>query len=113
TALGLFSFGLAASFGGSGFLAVYLTGIVIGNRRPIFHRGILLFHDALAWISQILMFITLGILSFPSRLVEVAGPALLISVVLIFIARPVAVLLCAAPFKFKWPELTFLSWVGL
>ncbi|QDV27653.1 potassium/proton antiporter [Aureliella helgolandensis] len=113
TALGLFSFGLAAALGGSGFLAVYLTGIVIGNCRPVYHRGILLFHDALAWICQILMFTALGILSFPSRLVEVAIPAILISIVLIFVARPVAVFLCAAPFKFTFRELTFLSWVGL
>ncbi|MDA8745128.1 potassium/proton antiporter [Rubripirellula amarantea] len=113
TALGLFSFGLAAKFGGSGFLAVYLTGIVVGNSRPVFHRGILLFHDALAWICQILMFTALGILSFPSRLLEVAVPALLISVVLIFVARPIAVFLCAAPFKLAIRELTFLSWVGL
>lgn len=113
TALGLFSFGFAAAFGGSGFLAVYLTGIVIGNRRPVFHRGILLFHDAIAWICQILMFTALGILSFPSRLIQVAIPALLISMVLILVARPVAVFLCAAPFKFNFRELTFLSWVGL
>ncbi|QDS94753.1 K(+)/H(+) antiporter NhaP [Roseimaritima multifibrata] len=113
TALGLFSFGVTAALGGSGFLAVYLTGIVIGNRRPVFHRGILIFHDAVAWICQILMFIALGILSFPSRLLDVAGPALLISVVLIFVARPLAVFLCAAPFRFAFRELTFLSWVGL
>ncbi len=113
TALGLFSFGFAATFGGSGFLSVYLTGIVIGNRRPEFHRGILLFHDALAWICQILMFTALGILSFPSRLMEVAGPVLAISAVLIFVARPIAVFLCAAPFKFARHELYFLSWVGL
>ncbi len=65
TGLALFSFGFAAAFGGSGFLAVYLTGIVIGNRRPVFHRGILLFHDAIAWLCQILMFIALGILPQP------------------------------------------------
>ncbi|MFG0262306.1 MAG: potassium/proton antiporter [Novipirellula sp. JB048] len=113
TALGLFSFGCAAALGGSGFLAVYLTGIVIGNRRPVFHRGILLFHDAVAWTCQILMFIALGILSFPSRLLEVAGPALLISAVLILIARPVAVFLCAGVFRYSLRELSFLSWVGL
>lgn len=113
SALGLLSFGSAAAMGGSGFLAVYLTGIVIGNRRPVFHRGILLFHDAAAWICQILMFIALGILSFPSRLLEVAPQALAISAVLIFIARPVAVFLCASPFRFSARELSFLSWVGL
>lgn len=113
TALGLSSFGLAAALGGSGFLSVYLTGIVIGNRRPVFHRGILLFHDAMAWICQILMFTALGILSFPSRLMDVAIPAVAIAAVLIFVARPIAVFLCAAPFKFARQELTFLSWVGL
>ncbi len=113
TALGLFSFGLAATFGGSGFLAVYLTGIVIGNRRPVFHRGILLFHDGMAWICQILMFTALGILSFPSRLLDVAMPALAIAAVLIVVARPIAVFVCAAPFKFARSELAFLSWVGL
>ncbi|TWT56256.1 potassium/proton antiporter [Allorhodopirellula solitaria] len=113
TALGFLSFGTAAALGGSGFLAVYLTGIVIGNRRPVFFRGILLFHDAAAWICQILMFIALGLLSFPSRLLDVAPQALAISAVLIFVARPVAVFLCAAPFQFAFRELVFMSWVGL
>ncbi len=113
TSLAFLSFGLAALLGGSGFLAVYLTGMVIGNRRPVFHRGILLFHDAAAWIGQILMFITLGLLSFPSRLIDAAGPALLIAAVLILIARPVAVFLSTWPFRFSIPERLFLSWVGL
>ncbi len=113
TALALLSFGLAAVLDGSGFLAVYLTGIVIGNRRPVFHRGILLFHDAAAWICQILMFMTLGLLSFPSRLMDVAGVTLLIAAVLILVARPVAVFLCASWFRFSFHELLFLSWVGL
>lgn len=113
TALALLSFGLAALFGGSGFLAVYLTGMIIGNARPIFHRGILLFHDAGAWICQILMFMTLGLLSFPSRLFEAAGSAILVAAVLILIARPIAVFLCASWFGFSRKELLFLSWVGL
>ncbi|EKK04618.1 sodium/hydrogen exchanger [Rhodopirellula baltica SH28] len=113
TALGLFSFGMASELGGSGFLAVYLTGVVIGNRRPVFHRGIVLFHDALAWMCQILMFTALGILSFPSRLWDVTVPALLIASVLIFVARPIAVFLCGMPFRFTVRELSFLSWVGL
>jgi len=113
TALALLSFGLAAVLDGSGFLAVYLTGIVIGNRRPVFHRGILLFHDAAAWICQILMFMVLGLLSFPSRLLDVAGVTLLIAAVLIFVARPLAVFLCASWFGFSRKELLFLSWVGL
>ena len=79
----LLTFGLAAKLGGSGFLAVYLAGVIVGNRPLVFQRGIRLFHDAIAWLSQIVMFVVLGLLCFPSRLMDVAGEALLISVVLI------------------------------
>ena len=109
----LLTFGLAAQLGGSGFLAVYLAGVVIGNRPLVFQRGIRLYHDAIAWLSQIVMFVVLGLLCFPSRLLDVAGKALLISVVLILIARPFAVLLSTFAFRFTWKELTFMSWVGL
>lgn len=106
-------FGVAARFEGSGFLAVYLAGIVIGNSRLVYKRGILMFHDALAWLAQITMFVVLGLLSFPSRLWAVAGHGLLITVVLCLVARPVAVGLSLLPFRFNLRELTFLSWVGL
>jgi len=109
----LLTFGMAAWLGGSGFLAVYLAGLVIGNQRIVFQRGIRLFHDALAWLSQILMFVVLGLLCYPSRLLDVAGQALLISLVLILVARPVAVVLATLPFRFGWREMTFMSWVGL
>src|SRR5690606_34539006 len=92
---------------------VYLAGIVIGNNQVIFHRGIRLFHDASAWLAQIVMFIVLGMLSVPSRLLDVAWQGLLIGAVLIFVARPAAVLLTALPFRFNARELTFISWVGL
>ena len=68
----LVTYAATAALGGSGFLAVYLTGIVIGNRRPVFHRGILLFHDAVAWICQILMFMTLAPM-FSSATVELGA----------------------------------------
>lgn len=112
-AFGLLSFGLAATAGGSGFLAVYFTGIALGNRSVVFRRGILLFHDAAAWLGQIVLFVMLGLLSFPSRLVDVAGEGLLIALVLLFVARPIAVAVSAFPFRFNLRELTFLSWVGL
>jgi potassium/hydrogen antiporter len=112
TSCSLLTFGLAASLGGSGFLAVYLAGIVIGNSRIVFRRGVFLFHDAVAWLSQIVMFIMLGLLSFPSRLVGVTGQGLLIAAVLILVARPIATLLIF-PFRFSWRELLFISWVGL
>jgi cell volume regulation protein A len=113
TAFGLSAFGLTAALGGSGFLAVYVAGIYIGNRRIVFQRGILLFHDASAWLSQIVMFVVLGLLSFPSRLLDVSGQGLLIAAVLILVARPIAVAALVWPFSFNWRELVFISWTGL
>jgi len=109
----LLTFGLAAKFGGSGFLAVYLAGVVIGNRPLVFRHGIRRFHDAIAWLSQIVMFVVLGLLCFPSRLADVGVRALLISTVLVLVARPLAVLLSTFPFRFTGRELAFMSWVGL
>ena len=112
-AAGLFAFGLAAALGGSGFLAVYLAGIALGNRRVVFQRGILLFHDGTAWLAQISMFVLLGLLSFPSQLVGAAGPGLLLALALLLVARPVAVLVALAPFRFRAAELAFVAWAGL
>lgn len=113
TSFGLLTYGLAAEFGGSGFLAVYLAGLIIGNRPIVFQRGIRLFHDAMAWLAQIVMFVVLGLLCFPSRLLDVAGQALLVGAVLILVARPIAVLVSVSAFRFGWKELVFISWVGL
>ena len=110
---GLLAFGLAAVLNGSGFLAVYIAGIVLGSSPIVFRRGIFLFHDAAAWLSQIVLFVMLGLLSFPSRLAAVAVEGLVIALVLILVARPIAVLISALPFGFRRRELTFLSWVGL
>ena len=112
-AFGLVTFGLAAVLGGSGFLAVYIAGIVLGSSSIVFRRGIFSFHDAIAWLGQIILFVMLGLLSFPSRLLAVAWEGMLIAIVLILIARPVAVWSSAWPFRFRRRELTFLSWVGL
>ncbi|MCP9790487.1 potassium/proton antiporter [Vulcanococcus limneticus Candia 3F8] len=112
-AFGLVAFGLAAVLGGSGFLAVYIAGIVLGSGSIVFRRGIFSFHDAVAWLGQIVLFVMLGLLSFPSRLLAVAGQGLLIALVLILVARPIAVAVSAFPFRFRRRELTFLSWVGL
>jgi len=109
----LLVYGLAVWLGGSGFLAAYLAGVVVGNRRIIFEQGIRRFHDALAWLAQILMFVTLGLLCFPSRLLDVSGKAILICLVLFLLARPLAVLVSTLPLGFNRRELTFMSWVGL
>lgn len=113
TAFGLFSFGMAVQLGGSGFLSVYITGMVIGNKKVVFQRGIEMFHDAGAWMAQIVMFIVLGLLSFPSRLLAVWLPGLAIAAALLIVARPVAVFLCLCRSRFSFREQLFLSWVGL
>lgn len=112
-ACGILAFGLAALLGGSGFLAVFLAGIVVGNRPLVFRRGICSFHDATAWMSQIVLFVMLGLLSFPSRLAAAAPHGFLLALALIFVARPVAVATLLLPFRFRLRELALLSWGGL
>lgn len=112
-AIGLFSFGVAANIGGSGFLAIYLTGIVIGNSRFVFQQGSFLFMDGLAWMSQITMFVVLGLLSNPDELIKVWREGLAIAAVLVLIARPLAVMPFLLLFKFSFRETAFVSWVGL
>lgn len=109
----LLAYGLPAYLGGSGFLAVYVAGIVMGNARLTFRRGILEAHDGAAWMAQIVMFVTLGLLATPSRIADVALEGTLVAGALIFVARPAAVLLTLAPFGFGARELAFLSWAGL
>lgn len=112
-ACGLFAFGLAANLGGSGFLAVFLAGVVIGNSRFVFQRSTFLFHDGLAWLSQITMFVVLGLLVNPVSLFDVWREGLLIAIALIFVARPVAVIPILKPFGFNSREVALVSWVGL
>ena len=98
---------------GSGFLAVYIAGIIIGNSRVIHKRSLTRFSDSLAWLMQILMFLTLGLLVFPSRLVGVAGIGLAVSAFLLFVARPLAVFSVLAFTKLNIQQKLLISWVGL
>lgn len=98
---------------GSGFLAVYLAGMILGNRPLRAQASIVTVNDAATWLAQIAMFLVLGLLVTPSKLLEYVLPALLISVFLLIVARPVAVWLCLSPFGFSWREKLFVSWVGL
>jgi cell volume regulation protein A len=109
----LLTYGVADLLGGNGFLAVYLAGIVIGNRPLIHRRTLLLFHDGLAWLMQIAMFLALGLLVYPSHLLPVIGEGLLVAACLMFVARPVSVFLCLAPSSLSLREKLFISWVGL
>ncbi len=109
----LLLFGLTSVLHGSGFLAVYLAGIILGNRRLQSAQNIRRFHDGMAWLAQIIMFLMLGLLVTPSDLVVVAPIALVVAAVLILLARPLAVVICLLPFGFPWREQLFISWVGL
>ncbi len=106
-------FGLASVLHGSGFLAVYLAGLVVGNRPTRAHNTVVVFLDAVTWLAQIVMFTLLGLLVSPERLLETLLPALAIAATLMFLARPAAVFLCLWPFRFPWRETAFIAWVGL
>ena len=110
---GLFIFAATAQLGGSGFLAIFLAGLMLGNSRLQAAQNILRVHDGLAWLSQIVMFLLLGLLLTPSQLVGVAAPALAVAAFLMLVARPVAVIVGLLPFRFPWREQVFISWVGL
>jgi cell volume regulation protein A len=113
SAAALVVFGLAEFIGGSGFLAVYLAGLIVGNRPTRAHNTVVTFLDAATWIAQIVMFLILGLLAWPSRLIDHALPALAVALTLMLVARPVAVFLCLWPFRFSTREKLFMSWVGL
>lgn len=108
-----FIYSFTQLIGGNGFLAVYIAGIVVGNHNFIHQQSLRRFHDGLAWLMQIAMFLTLGLLVFPSRLVPVIGVGLLIAACLIFIARPASIFLSLLFSPYSRREKIFLSWVGL
>lgn len=107
------SYGLAAVAGGSGFLAVYVTGLLIGAFVRRRRRGIRDFHEGLANAAEITLFLVLGLLVFPSRLLDVAVQGLLIALVLAVVARPIATAVCLLPFRVPWREQAIVAWGGL
>lgn len=109
----LFAYGATASLGGNGFLAVYLAGLVMGNRTLIHKTSLRRFHDGLAWLMQIAMFLTLGLQVFPSRLGQIIPVGMAIAGFLILFARPVSVFAVLAFSRFTWREKGLVSWVGL
>jgi len=112
-ALALLAFAVPTLFNGSGFLAVYVAGAVLGD-RPLPHQtGIKRVHDALAWVGQISMFLVLGLLVFPSRLLEVAWQGIAMGLFLAFVARPVVIAAFLVPFRFPVHEIGYIGWVGL
>src|SRR5690606_8874675 len=106
-------FGIANLLGGSGFLAVYLAGLVVGNRPVRAFANVLSVQDAATWLAQLVMFLVLGLLVTPSQLLDTLIPALGIALFLMFVGRLLAVMLCLAPFGFQKREVAFIAWVGL
>ncbi|HKS18812.1 MAG TPA: potassium/proton antiporter, partial [Bradyrhizobium sp.] len=113
TTAALVIFGGSQIVHASGFLAVYLAGIIIGNRPTRAHNSVVTFLDAATWLAQIVMFVLLGLLVSPHRLLSSAGGAVIVAFALMLVARPLAVLICLAPFKFNWREKIFIAWTGL
>ncbi|MBP7120862.1 MAG: potassium/proton antiporter [Methanolinea sp.] len=109
----LLIYGVTATLGGSGFLAVYIAGLMMGNSTFIHKNSLMRFHEGIAWLMQITMFLTLGLLVFPSHLLAVVSSGIIVSLFLIFIARPVAVFLCIIPWRMNIREKVMVSWVGL
>ncbi len=114
-ALVLLTYSLTTFLGGNGFLSVYVAGIVMGNQSFIYKEEISSFHDSFAWLMQIIMFLTLGMLSIPyqAELSALAGVAVVISLFLIFFARPASVFISLIGTKISVQEKLFISWVGL
>ncbi|MFM2073739.1 MAG: hypothetical protein RJB34_44 [Pseudomonadota bacterium] len=110
---GLAVFAATSALHGSGFLAVYLMGVITANRARLLVSRSLSAMDGYAWLSQAGMFLLLGLLVTPSAVLTTLWPALGVAVVLMLVARPVAVWLCLKPFKFEAHEIKFISWVGL
>ncbi len=112
--VGIFIFAATYYLKGNGYLAVYIAGLVIGNSKFAHKRTSMNFMDGFAWMSQILLFLTLGLLVNPSELLPVLAPGILIALFMIFIARPLVVFLCLIPFnKVSLRSKTYVSWVGL
>ena len=112
-ALVLLIYSLTTLMRGNGFLAVYIAGLVMGNSIVIHRRSLTRFHDGLAWLMQIVMFVALGLLVFPSHVWPIAGMGLLVAAFLSLIARPLIVVLLLAPFRLGWRMNAMVGWVGL
>ncbi|MBB6325839.1 cell volume regulation protein A [Algoriphagus iocasae] len=112
-ALVLITYTFVDLLGGNGFLAVYISAITVGNGKMAHKKSLMKFFDGIAWLMQVIMFITLGLLVFPKQLIPVSGIAILAALFLIMVARPLGVFISLSFFKFKLREKVFISWVGL
>ncbi|MFA6350520.1 MAG: potassium/proton antiporter [Candidatus Omnitrophota bacterium] len=109
----LLTYVTAVFFKGNGILAVYIAGLMLGQAEFPNKKMIMRFHDGLAWLMQIVMFVTLGLLVFPSHIFPLIGAGLLITFLLMLVARPISVLICLLPFKLNIGKKAMIAWVGL
>ncbi|BDD09597.1 K+/H+ antiporter [Fulvitalea axinellae] len=107
------TFSITALIGGSSFLAVYIMGIMLGNHDFEEKSDNIHFFEGVSWLMQAIMFLILGLQVFPDQMIKVTGPGLLTALALIFIARPVSVIISLLFFKASWRKMLFVSWVGL
>jgi cell volume regulation protein A len=109
----LLTYGLVEKMGGNGFLAVYVCGLILGNSDFIYKKSLIRFHDSMGWLMQIIMFLVLGLLVFPSQLPRVAKDGLLSAAFLMVVARPVVTYLTLIGSSFSFSERTLAAWAGL
>jgi cell volume regulation protein A len=109
----LLAFSLPTLFHGSGFLGVYVAAVALGAGRLPYGTALRRIHDALAWLGQVAMFLMLGLLVYPSRLLDAAWVGTIVGLALTFVARPVMVALCLAPLRFPRNDIIYIGWVGL
>lgn len=112
-ALMFITFSVTDLVGGNGFLAIYICAVYLGNQDLIHKKSILKMYDGLAWLMQIVLFLTLGLLVFPTQVTPYIGVGLLISIFLIIVARPISVFICLIFFKMKLRRRFYISWAGL
>lgn len=112
-AIAFLTYGVTTLVHGSGFLAVYVAAVVLGNGLLPYKNGLLRVHDAVAWLSQIAMFLVLGLLASPMRLLDAAWIGFALALLLAFLARPLVVALCLLPFRYPLKEIAYIGWVGL
>ncbi len=112
-ALAFLAFGVPTVLHGSGFLAVYVCGVILGNEAIRYRTGVIRVHDSLAWLAQVTMFLVLGLLAYPSKLLGVAWHGLGLGLALAVFARPLAVAVSLLPFRFPAKDVLYIGWVGL
>ncbi len=108
----IFCYGLTQQANGSGLLAVYFAGLILGKSNFVRKKSLIVFHDTMAWLVQVVMFLVLGLFVFPKNMINYIWPGLILLVCLIFVARPLSVVLCLIGSKFNFREKMLISWGG-